>query len=102
MNGTRCWKFYGDGCRANGTNTIRRGDIVTHYCDDPKHDPRTARDHLAAIDDLVAESAADLGLDEDTVWHDVALAYIKIEIHSEPMKVEVGHGLGLDADVVLP
>ena len=100
--GSRCWKYGArENCRNTAGNSLRRGDSVFHYCDDPDHDPRNARDHIDAIDAWVKEAALDLGMDEDTVWHDVALAYLQCEVHDPSMKVEVGQGLGLDADIAL-
>lgn len=99
--GSRCWKYDQAHCRNVAGNSLRRGEHVYRYCDDPDHDPRTVRDHLSAIDAWVTEAALDLGMDEDTVWHDVALAYLQGEVHDPAVKIEVGQGLGLDPDVVL-
>lgn len=95
----RCWKYGTACCRAQGGNILRRGDHVYRYCDDPAHDPRQLRDHLDAIDACVEEAAADLQLDEDTVWHDVAVAYVECEVHDPSMRTEVARCLGIPADV---
>jgi len=57
----------------------------------------TARDHLDAIEAWVTEAALDLNMDEDTVWHDVAVGYLVREIHDPSMRTECARALGIPA-----
>lgn len=100
MTGQRCWK-YGQGCRTTARNVKRIGDHAYNYCDDPDHEPLTVRDHLDRVEAWVEEAAADLQMDADVVWHDVAVSYIQLEVKSDAMKREVARGLGIPADVVV-
>jgi hypothetical protein len=97
--GSRCWKW-NQGCRAQAPNVLKRGEHVYRYCDDVDHDPRTVRDHMHAIDAWVTEAALDLGMTEDIVWHDIAIAYIESEVHDASMKADVAQGLGIPKDVL--
>lgn len=101
MAAPRCWQYAQSGCRTGARNSKRIGDHVYLYCDNPDHEPLTAGEHIARIDERVTEAALDLQLAEDVVWHDVAVAYVQLEVHGDPMKREVARGLGIPADVVV-
>lgn len=94
----RCWNYLGGGCRQRAGNLLKRGDHVFRFCDNPDHDPRTLRDHLDGVDAWVKEAAADLQMDEDVVWHDVAVSYLMTEVHDPSLRTECARTLGIPAD----
>lgn len=97
----RCHRYSSAaGCRGTATNSLRRGDHVYRYCDNPACDPRTAEDHYVAIEGWITEAAADLAMDEDIVWHDVAVSYIQLEVHDDNMKRELCRRWGIDPVVL--
>jgi len=36
----RCWCYLKAGCRQTGSNTVRIGARVIHFCDNPNHAPK--------------------------------------------------------------
>lgn len=95
----RCHR-YNAGCRNRARNSVRHGDLAIRYCDEPEHDPRTAEDHYVTIEGWIAEAATDLGMEQDVVWHDVAVSYIQCEVHDDAMRVELCRRWGIDPVVL--
>ena len=98
----RCWLRDKPGvqCLRRARNTKRIGDHVYAYCDELGHEPLTLQEHHDKLDAWVEEAAADLQLDPDVVWHDVAVNYLMLEVPVAGQRAELARTLGIPADVV--
>lgn len=56
--------------------------------------------HREAMESWVQEAAADLGLDEEVVWHDVTVSYLTLEVQGERAIRDLARGQGIPADMV--